>query len=182
MDLYIKVATVRAGTSDPVLAQLERCPPGVDAATVRSYLARKFGEPLRLAWASTSGHPRGIGWVFPGGPAAGTDTAHEILCIPALLAPDGTLQDLFERQADCHHVTRQPGATLHGCPPSAPACRCAPLPGTGDARGSPGRSSAARGMPNPANHRTRPGSGRRRVLRPRDHVRRMDLHSASRPC
>jgi hypothetical protein len=79
MDLYIKVATVRAGTSDPVLAQLERCPPGVDAATVRSYLARS--------------------------------------------------------------------ATLHGCPPSAPACRCAPLPGTGDARGSPGRSSAARRRP-----------------------------------
>ena len=243
MDLYIKVASVRAGTSDSVDARLEPCPPGVEAATVRSYLARRFGEPLRLVWTSTSRHPRvDIGWVFPGGPAAGTDAAPEILCIPALLADDGTLQDLFELQADqrqdferlatsgasgghqvitapprdSHSATttagsasgapardpadtsrpgdwqgeldrtitqiaRQTGATLHRCPRHGPAGRCALLPDTADSRGSPGRSSAARGTRNSAHHRARPGSGRRRVLRPRDHLLRMDLHSASRP-
>ena len=101
MDLYIKVITVRAGSSDPESARLEPCPPDVDPATVQSYLTGKFGEPLRLVWTSTSHRPRvDIGWVFAGGPAARTDTAHEILCIPTLIAEDGTLQHMFEVQAD----------------------------------------------------------------------------------
>jgi hypothetical protein len=101
MDLYIKVITVRAGTSRPVDTRLEPCPPGVEPANVQSYLTQKYGKLLRLVWTSTSRHPRvDIGWVFPGSPAAGTDTEHEILCIPTLLADDGTPQHMFEVQAN----------------------------------------------------------------------------------
>ncbi len=101
MDMYIKVITVPAGTSDPVDARLEPCPPDVEPATVQSYLTGKFGEPLRLVWTSTIRHPRvDIGWVFPGSPATGTDAAQEILAIPTLIADDGTLQHMFEVQAD----------------------------------------------------------------------------------
>jgi hypothetical protein len=40
MDLYIKVITVRAGTSRPVDTRLEPCPPGVEPANVQSYLTQ----------------------------------------------------------------------------------------------------------------------------------------------
>lgn len=50
---------------------------------------------------STEHHKRlGVGWVFPGPPAAGPQDAVEFACIPFLASPGGALQPMFEVQAD----------------------------------------------------------------------------------
>jgi hypothetical protein len=102
MRLFVKVIPLRAGTSesagDP---RLLCCPPDVEPDTILSFLTQQLGEIIETAWTSTSEHTRpAIGWIFPGPPAAGPQDAVEIACVPFIESPGGSLQPMFEAQAD----------------------------------------------------------------------------------
>jgi hypothetical protein len=102
MRLLVKVIPLRAGTAEPAGdPQMLACPPDVEADTILSFLAGRFGAVVETAWTSTERHPRvEAGWIFPGprerGPAGGI----EILCVPLVDTGDGSLRSMFEWLAD----------------------------------------------------------------------------------
>jgi hypothetical protein len=66
-----------------------------------SFLIQRLGEVIETVWTSTEQHKRlGIGWIFPGTPAAGPREVVELACIPFIASIDGTLQPMYEVQAD----------------------------------------------------------------------------------
>ena len=109
MQLYVKVIPVIAGTSQPAGdAMLMPCPPDAEPDTVLSFLTQRFGEPIEVAWTSTARHPRlATGWIFPGTRATTVAPDVEFICIPHIEAEDGTLQNMFELQADLRQEFEQ---------------------------------------------------------------------------
>lgn len=109
MQLYIKVIPVKAGTSEPAGdTLLMACPPDVKPDTVLSFLAQSFGEPIDLAWTSTAWEPRmATGWIFPHIAPTAANPDIEYICVPHVLTGDGTLQNIFELQAEQRHEFEQ---------------------------------------------------------------------------
>lgn len=102
MPLFVKVIPLRAGTSEPAGdPRLMPCPPDVEPDTILSFLTQGLGQPAETVWTSTEHHEHlTIGWVFPGPPVTGPQDAVEFACIPVIESAGGTLQPMFENQAD----------------------------------------------------------------------------------
>jgi hypothetical protein len=161
MRLFVKVIPLQAGTGEPAgEPRLVCCPPDVEPDTILSFLTQQLGAVIDTVWTSTEHHERlGVGWVFPGAPAAGPQEAAEVACIPFIEGPGGTLQPMFEAQdsqrrqfaqlAGSHGldttVTQRPHRTYHPAPAQA---------GQGDSTPACGAGRACA--------RTGPGAGRHR--------------------
>ena len=83
---------------------LVESPPSVEFDSVQSWLARRFGPVLDLAYTDDErGERIAVGWTFdlPDGiPVDGTRSAFEIVMIPMLTDPGtGTLVSAFDWQA-----------------------------------------------------------------------------------
>ena len=104
MLLFIKIIPLRAGTAEPAgEPRILPCPPGVEPDTILSFLTRRLGEVIETIWTSTERRERiGTGWVFPGTPATESQDAIELACVPFIETADGSLQPMFEAQADQH--------------------------------------------------------------------------------
>jgi hypothetical protein len=73
----------------------------VEPDTILSFLTQRLGEAIETIWTSTERHERiDTGWVFPGTPATESQDAVEVACVPFIETADGSLQPMFEAQAD----------------------------------------------------------------------------------
>jgi len=102
MRLFIKIIPLRAGTAEPAgEPSFLPCPADVEPDTILSFLAQRLGEVIETIWTSTERHERiDTGWVFPGTPATESQDAVEVACVPFIETADGSLQPMFEVQAD----------------------------------------------------------------------------------
>ena len=102
MRLFVKIIPLRAGTAEPVGApRMLACPPSVEPDTILSFLIQKLGEVVEAIWTFTERHERiDIGWVFPDTSATEARDAVELACVPFIEIADGSLQPMFEAQAD----------------------------------------------------------------------------------
>jgi len=102
MRLFIKIIPLRAGTAEPAgEPRILPCPPDVEPDTILSFLTQRLGEVIETIWTSTERHERiDTGWVFPGTPATESQDAVEVACVPFIETADGSLQPMFEVQAD----------------------------------------------------------------------------------
>lgn len=109
MQIYIKVIPITGGTSQQAGDSLMMpCPQDMEPDTVLSFLSQRFGEPIETAWTSTARHQRlATGWIFPGTNATAHDPEIELLCVPHIRTGNGTLQNMFELQADQRHEFEQ---------------------------------------------------------------------------
>lgn len=99
MRLFVQVTPLKAGTPEPSGdSHLMECPADVEPDTVLSFLSQRFGDVVDTAWTSTQRHARlACGWIFAG---TTEDSGCEVLCVPLLEMDDGSIQSMFELQAD----------------------------------------------------------------------------------
>ena len=91
---------LRDTTSQTTVAERwHGCPDDVDLTTVQSYLATRFGAPIRIATAD--GSDEMVGWVFTA-PATikGDRDQHEVVAVPALCHPDAPWTPAFQFQRE----------------------------------------------------------------------------------
>lgn len=102
MRLFIKIIPLRAGTAEPAgEPRIPPCPPDMEPDTILSFLTQRLGEVIETVWTSIERHERiDTGWVFPGTPATESQDAVEAACVPFIETADGSLQPVFEAQAD----------------------------------------------------------------------------------